>query len=187
MTRPRNFDDILSRLPGARQSGDNWAAPCPLPGHKTPRGHLTLKDVGDKALVTCHPGPHTYQDYCELWGYDSLTYSPNGNGPEDNKQRTLAATFPYECEEGEEAYQIRRFDLGNGNKTFEAWHKKDGKYIPGMGEYKGKHILYHRPEISGWVATGKTIYLPEGELKTDRIISKGGAANTSPFRGGQNK
>jgi len=56
-----------------------------------------------------------------------------------------------------------------------------------MGEYKGKHILYHRPQISGWVATGKTIYLPEGELKTDRIISKGGAATTSPFGAGRNK
>ncbi len=78
--RPRNFEDILSKLPGARQSGDSWIAPCPLPGHKTPAGHLSLRDGGGKALVTCQGGKHTYQDYCQAWGYDSLAYSDNGIG-----------------------------------------------------------------------------------------------------------
>ncbi|MDP2919390.1 MAG: hypothetical protein Q8O43_04135 [Dehalococcoidia bacterium] len=78
--RPRDFEDILSRLPGAKQSGDSWTAPCNLSGHKTPAGHLTLKDAGDKALVTCQGGKHSYQDYCQAWGFDSLTYSDNGIG-----------------------------------------------------------------------------------------------------------
>jgi hypothetical protein len=52
MIRPRNIIDILSKLPGARKQGEMWIAPCPAPGHKTPGGHLTLKDAGDKALVT---------------------------------------------------------------------------------------------------------------------------------------
>lgn len=80
MPRPQNFEDILLRLPGARQSGDNWTAPCPLSGHKTPAGHLTLRDVGDKALVTCQGGKHSYRNFCEFWGFDSLTYSDNGIG-----------------------------------------------------------------------------------------------------------
>jgi hypothetical protein len=80
MVRPHSFEDILFKLPDARQSGDNWSAPCPLPGHKTPAGHLTLKDAGDKALVTCQGGRHSYQDYCQLWGFDSLAYSSNGTG-----------------------------------------------------------------------------------------------------------
>lgn len=192
--RPRNFEGILSKLPDARQSGNEWTAPCPLPGHKTPAGHVTLKDAGDKALATCHGGRHDFKgvkaDYdslCQALGIDSLTYSPNGNGPEANKQKTLVATFRYEYEKGKEAYQIRRFDLGNGSKTFEAWHKKDGKYISGMGEYKDKPILYHLPEIPGWVAAGKRIYIPEGELKAECIISRGGAATTSPFGAGRNK
>jgi len=80
MTRPRNFEDILSKLPGAKQNGDSWTAPCPLSGHKTPGGHLTLKDAGDKALVTCQGGKHSYQDICQWLGFDSLTYSDNGIG-----------------------------------------------------------------------------------------------------------
>ena len=80
MARPRDFNDILSRIPGAKQSGNSWVASCPLPGHKTPQGHLTLTDAGDKALVTCQGGRHSYQDICQAWGFDSLTYSDNSIG-----------------------------------------------------------------------------------------------------------
>lgn len=79
-SRPRNFEDILSKLTGARQSGDSWTAPCLAPGHKTPAGHLTLKDAGDKALVTCQGGRHSYQDICQALDFASLTYSDNGIG-----------------------------------------------------------------------------------------------------------
>lgn len=84
MARPQNFEDILLRLPGARQSGDRWTAPCPLSGHKTPAGHVTLKDARDKALITCQGGKHSYQDYCQAWGFDSLNYSDNGIGGDTN-------------------------------------------------------------------------------------------------------
>lgn len=76
-SRPRNFADVLSRVPGAKQSGDSWTAPCPCPGHKTPAGHLTLKDAGDKALVTCQGGRHNYQDICQALGFDALSYMGN--------------------------------------------------------------------------------------------------------------
>ena len=78
--RPHNFEEVLARCPGAKQSGDEYTAPCLLPGHKTPAGHLTLKDAGDKALVTCQGGKHTYQDICQSVGFESLTYSNNGSG-----------------------------------------------------------------------------------------------------------
>lgn len=80
MTRPRNFEDILSRLPDAHRSGDSWTAPCPVPGHKTPAGHLTLTDARNKALVTCQGGRHSYQDICQALGFASLTYSDKGMG-----------------------------------------------------------------------------------------------------------
>ena len=51
------------------------AAPCTLEGHKTPARHLTLKDGGDKALITCQGGKHSYQDICQGLGFDSLTYN----------------------------------------------------------------------------------------------------------------
>jgi len=80
MTKPRNFNDVLSKLPDARQSGDQWIASCPCPGHNTPKGHLTLKDAGDKALAICQGGKHSYADICQALGFDSLTYSDDGIG-----------------------------------------------------------------------------------------------------------
>ena len=77
MARPRDFNDILAKIPSAKQRGDSWVAPCPLPEHKTSQGHLTLTDAGDKALVTCQGGKHTYQDLCQWLGFDSLNYSNN--------------------------------------------------------------------------------------------------------------
>lgn len=185
--RPHSFQDILSLLSDAKQKRDEWIASCPAPGHKTPVEHLTLKDAGDKALATCQRGRHSYPDICGALGFESLTYSKNGKGVEPMKLKTLVASFSYEMEEGTEAYQIRRFDLRNGDKTFEVWHKKDGNYVAGMGEYKGKPILYHSPKIHEWMVENKHIYIPEGELKADCIISKGGAATSSPFGAGNNK
>jgi hypothetical protein len=43
-------------------------------------GHLTLKDAGDKALITCQGGKHSYQDICQALGFASLTYSDNSIG-----------------------------------------------------------------------------------------------------------
>ncbi len=81
MNRPRNFEEILAKFPDAKPNGKGgYTASCLLPGHKTPKGHIELTDAGDKALITCHGGKHIYQDFCNAWGYDTLTYSNNGNG-----------------------------------------------------------------------------------------------------------
>jgi len=80
MNRPRDFNDIIGRIPKARQRGDSWTGDCPGQGHKTPAGHLTLKDAGDKALITCQGGRHSYQELCQALGFTSLTYSDNGIG-----------------------------------------------------------------------------------------------------------
>jgi len=107
MEKPRNFDDVLSKIPGAKQSGEDWAAPCPLPGHKTPSGHLTLKDAGNKALVSCWGGRHSYQDICRWLDFSSLVYSKKSNGkhrvngkarysvkPPDNCKKKTVTPYP---------------------------------------------------------------------------------------------
>ncbi|MFC1928645.1 hypothetical protein ACFLXK_03450 [Chloroflexota bacterium] len=80
MARPRNFEDILSKLTNIKRNGDKVTADCLCPGHKTPQGHLTLKDAGDKALAACQGGRHTYRDIVRALDLDSLTYSNNGIG-----------------------------------------------------------------------------------------------------------
>jgi hypothetical protein len=75
MSRPGNLEDILAKIPNVKQTGDHWIGDCPAPGHKTPTGHLTLAEAGDKALVTCQGGRHSYQDICQALEFDSLNYS----------------------------------------------------------------------------------------------------------------
>ncbi len=186
-TKIRSFDDILALFPESPRQKilDGWNVICPAHQDKNPSLSVTLK--ANKILVNCQAGCKT-EDVLKLKGLILADlFLDSNHRPEDNKQKTLVATFNYECEKGKEAYQIRRFDLGNGNKTFEAWHKKDGQYISGMGEYKDKPILYHLPKIPEWKATGRRIYLPEGEGKVDPIVAQGGAASTSPFGAGPKK
>ncbi|MFC1929971.1 AAA family ATPase [Chloroflexota bacterium] len=186
-TKIRSFDDFLALFPESPRQKilGGWNIICPAHQDKNPSLSATLK--ANRILVKCQAGCKT-EDVVKLNGLTLADlFLESTHRPEDNKQKTLVATFPYECEKGQEAYQIRRFDLGNKNKTFEAWHKEGGEYAPGMGDYKGKPILYHQPEIPGWIATARRIYIPEGERKADLIISKGGAATTSPFGAGRNK
>ena len=76
--KARNVDDVLARLNGVKKYNGYFQADCPVPGHQSPTKHLTIKDAGDKVLVTCHGGKHSYQDICQALGFDSLTYSDSG-------------------------------------------------------------------------------------------------------------
>ncbi|MFC1903728.1 phage/plasmid primase, P4 family [Chloroflexota bacterium] len=181
----RGLDDFLALLKGVKQLHEGqFMTLCP--GHHDTNPSLSIKEAGGNILLKCHAG-------CEL---DDIL-KPLGLQPKDlflsnhslvrRIPKKPIVTFSYEMEKGKEAYQIRRFNLGNGKKTFEAWHSENGKYVSGMGEYKGKPILYHKPEIPGWIAASKPIYIPEGESKADCLISLGFAATTSPFGAGQKK
>jgi len=184
-TKIRSFDDFLALFPAQprRKAGNGWLVLCP--GHNDKNPSLWVTPSKSKDFVadwTCQAGCTREAVLQSV----NLTWNDvRRNSHKTREHRELVATFSYEYERGKEAYQIRRFDLGSGDKTFEAWHKKDGKYVPGIGEHKP--ILYHLPEIPEWIAAGKRIYIPEGELKADRIIAQGGAATTSPFGAGRNK
>jgi len=166
--RPHGFEDIICRVPGAKQSGDHWTAPCPLQGHKTPAGHLTLTDAGDKALVTCQGGRHSYQDICQALGFVSLTYSRNGNGPE------IIATYDYTTAEGKLLYQVVRYHP----KEFKQ-RRPDGNG-GWLWNLKGiTSVLYRLPEVSKAITEGRTVYICEGEKDCDNLAKIGLTATTN--------
>ena len=169
--RPHNFEDILAKIQGAKQSGEEWTAPCPLPGHKTPAGHLTLRNVGDKALVKCQRGRHSYKEYCELWGFSSLAYSNNGNGPNGS---VITDTYDYTDADGKLLYQVVRYDP----KDFKQ-RRPDGKgdWIWNLNGIKP--VLYHLPDVIRAIAEGHTIYIVEGEKDADNLIKLKLASTTN--------
>ncbi|MFC2018737.1 AAA family ATPase [Chloroflexota bacterium] len=168
--RPRNFEDILSRLSGAKQSGDHWIAPCPLSGHNTPAGHLTLKDAGDKALITCQGGRHNYHDYCEAWGYDSLTYSSNDDGAEAK----IIATYDYTDVDGNLLYQVVRYDP----KKFK--QRRPDSSGGWEWDLKGiKPVLYRLSEVLRTISEGRTVYICEGEKDANNLTKLGLTVTTN--------
>jgi len=81
LKKPRTIQDVLDRLNGVKIHSGHYQADCPVVGHVTPIGHLSVKDGGDRALVTCHGRGHTYQEICATLGFESLSYSTNNNRP----------------------------------------------------------------------------------------------------------
>lgn len=168
MARPKDFADVVSRIPGVRVTGNKAIAPCPLPGHKTPEGHLTLKDARDKALITDQGGRHTYEDICQALGFDSLTY--NGNGSEAK----ITATYDYTDADGKLLYQVVRYDP----KDFKQ-RRPDGTG-DWLWNIKGvKPVLYRLPEVLEAVKQGKTVYICEGERDCDNLAKLGLSATTN--------
>jgi hypothetical protein len=193
--RIHGLDDFLVLLKGVK-AGKNGEYKALCPGHDDHGPSLSIKEANGKILVKCFAGCKLV-DILKPLHLEPKDLFLNGNKPREKHQKKLVATFSYEIEKGKEAFQIRRYILGNGEKTFEIWHKKSdkyvagmlkkGEYIPGMGKYKSKPILYHFPELKEWIAADRNIYAPEGEGKADLIIKKDGAATTSPFGAGHNK
>ncbi len=187
LDKPRTLDDFLKLFPESprRKAGNGYLVLCPAHNDRDPSLWITPPQNADFiADWACQAGCKRE----DILISNGLTWDDvRCNSHKSKTEKTLVVTFSYDYAKGHEAYQIRRFDLGDGKKTFEVWHQKDGRYVSGMGEYKDKPILYHLPEIPDWIATGKRIYIPEGEGKADLIISKGGASTTSPFGAGRNK
>ena len=168
MARPRDFNDILARLPDARQSGDTWVASCPLPGHTTPKGHLVLRDAADKALMTCHGNRgHTYQDFCDYLGFESLMY-------DNNSEPRIVATYDYTDPSGKLLYQVVRYEP----KTFKQ-RRKDGNGNWVLNVKGVKPELYHLPDVLEAVRNGQIIYICEGEKDCDNLAELGLTATTN--------
>ena len=178
---PRNIQDVLDRLTNAKDHNGYWTADCPVPGHKTPKGHLSVKDSGDKVLVTCQGNHgHDYNQICQALGFDSLTYGADDGKPGTVEKR-LVQTFSYQDIDGKEVYQVRRYEP----KDFKVFHLENGEYVPGLG--RRKPILYKLPQLTEWIQQGRAINIPEGERKVDRLIELGLAATTAPFGAGKHK
>ncbi len=168
--RPHNLSDVLAKLPDAKQSGDEWIASCLCSGHKTPAGHLTIKDTGSKALAFCHGEKHNQKDICESLHYDSLTYSNNGNGHEAK----IIAEYDYTDASGKLLYQVVRYDP----KSFRQRHKNGGgEWVWDMKDVR--RVLYRLPEVISAVKEGRTVYIAEGCKDADNLAKIGLAATTN--------
>jgi 5S rRNA maturation endonuclease (ribonuclease M5) len=181
---------ILNKLTHVKKlAGGEYQADCPCPGHTTPAKHLNVKDSGDKILVTCQGGQHTFDDICQAIDLTANDFFKDTPKPVTTviktKQATppekIVATYDYLDENRNLLFQVVRYDP----KDFRQRHKN------GNGEWAWnlegvKRVLYHLPEIMQ--VTDEEIYVVEGEKDCDRLwewglcstTSSGGAAGWKP-------
>jgi len=179
MARPRDFNDILAKLPDAKKSGDEWIASCPCPGHKTPVKHLSVKDAGGKALVYCHPnGKHTETEIRQALGFDSLTYSQNGREGKVTPP-VIEAVYKYVSAEGVPWEVVRTKPKGFHQR------RPDGKggYIRNIRGLTP--TLYHQDDIVKAIAKGDPVYVVEGEKDCNNLWEIGVVATTNPMGAGK--
>jgi hypothetical protein len=173
-TYPANIGEILNKLESVKKIGTaEWQFSCMLDGHKTPKGHGTIKDCGDKAVIFCHGNPdHNHEAYCQYLGYRSLTYNKE---PRKKEASQIVATYDYHDEKGQLLYQVVRYQP----KDFRQ-RRPDGKggwtwNIEGV-----KRVIYHLPDITKAIFQGDVIYVVEGERDADSLWNVGKVATTSP-------
>ena len=165
---PRHIGDVLNKLAHVHKMADGFQADCPCPGHDTPKKHLSIKDAGDKALVTCF-GSHTYKDICKALGYDSLTYS---KAPTPIPSE-IVATYDYLDEQKNLLFQVVRYRP----KDFKQRHKNgSGQWVWNLDGVR--RVLYHLPELVE--PTNKDVMIVEGEKDADNLIKRAYLATTSP-------
>lgn len=187
-THPSSIADILEKLHNLESSKDGeWQADCPVPIHKTPAKHLSVKDGGDKAVLCCHPTNHEYKDFCSALGYDTLAYG-DGNcnehsGPVKLADSYIAATYDYHDEKGNLLFQVVRFEPKDFRQRRPG--TKPGEWLYDL---KGvRRVLYHRDEIQKAIAQKETIWCPEGEKDADSLWDVALVGTTSPMGAGKGK
>jgi putative DNA primase/helicase len=183
--RPGSIQDVLDKLNGVKKHDGWFQADCPVPGHKTPAGHLTIKDAGDKVLVTCHGRGHSYQDICSALNFGSLTYEESHRQVANDKDKSggnIVATYIYHDENGKSLFRVLRYvpkrflqqrSDGNGGWVWGLKDKKTGKLLVRL-------VLYNLPKVIQSIKDGLTVFIVEGEKDADNLTALGLIGTTNP-------
>ena len=182
--RPTSIGSILNKLANVHKITGGWQADCPCQGHDTPKNHLSVKDAGDKALVT-YFGSHSYEDICQALGFESLTYNQTAPTPvlpqpiqaKPTGPRRLVCTYDYRDEKETLLYQVCRWSP----KSF-SQRRPDGKggWITGPGCLDGvRRVPFMLPEILKAIRDRDPILIPEGEKDVLTLWNIGLIATTN--------
>ena len=168
--------DVLSRLKGVRQQGDQWEARCPA--HDDRHASLSVSRGADgRVLLHCHAGCSPIEIVGSLNLRLSSLFPPREN--RESRRDKIVATYDYRDAGGTLLYQVVRFDPkgfrqrrpdGNGGWVW----KMDGV----------ERVLYRLPELlaadpAAWV------FVVEGEKDVDALVKLGLVATCNPGGAGK--
>lgn len=148
-----------------RQTDGSFLAICPC--HDDKKQSLHVSESGGKILLKCFAGCDT-ETICQSLKIELSDLFTE----EEQPSRKIVAEYCYQDEEGNELYQVVRFDP----KGFQQRHRNGGgEYVYKMDGVR--RVLYHLPEV---LASKQTVYIVEGEKDADNLRKFGLVATTSP-------
>jgi hypothetical protein len=171
------FNEILTRFPDARQTGNEWTARCPAHDDADPSLSISTGDDG-RTLLYCQAGCSTESVVAALDLTMADLFPPkdarNGHAA---KTPQLVKAYDYTNERGELVFQVCRFDP----KTFKQRHPdraKPGEWVWNMDGID--RVLYRLPEILKANAGGKPVFIAEGEKDCNSLAKQGFTATCNP-------
>lgn len=205
-----HINDFLALLPH-EATKSNGETMCRCPCHADKKASLSVK-MGDKGIVLhCHAGCSS-ADIVEALGLkmsDLFAEPIRSDGRKKPARRKAASTdtvagktvhtvepkkplgkpekiYHYTDENGKLLFDVMRFRLPDGDKTFRQAIPDPSK--PGGYNWSTKdvrHPLYNLPGVIAAIKAGQPVYVVEGEKDADNLIAAGLCATTNP--GGASK
>jgi putative DNA primase/helicase len=155
------YERVIVALEAAGCEGDPdrgmWQ--CPAHPDRTPSLHVDDDDENGKVLLHCHAGCSTAEVVKALGLKMADLFDANGGRPLGEE----VAYWRYVDEERHELYQVVKFEP----KTFRPRRKVNGEWVWNLNGTR--RVLYRLPEVIRAVASGKTVFVTEGEKDADRL------------------
>jgi hypothetical protein len=162
-----------------QRSGERgWVAQCPV--HDDRNASLSIGEGEDGcALIHCHAGCKPGAVTAAL-GRDMRDLFPDDRAATSNGHRRIAATYNYVDEAGKLLYEVVRFQP----KDFRQ-RRPDGRggWIWKLGNTR--RVLYRLPHLIEAVASGRRVWIVEGEKDVHALEAKGEVATCNPGGAGK--
>lgn len=161
-------EDFTARLRNVKRSGDGYVACCPA--HEDKHQSLSVSTGTDgRILVKCHAGCEA-EDIVAALRLTLADLMPE----KEQAKKEIVATYDYQGADGKLVFQVVRYIP----KDFRQ-RKPDGR---GGWEWRlgnTERVLYHLPQLIAAVASGRRVFLVEGEKDVHTLESMGFAATTN--------
>lgn len=174
-----NITQFLSVLQGVKKSGNGWTAKCPAHDDGTASLSISTGDDG-RTLLHCHAGclPDAI---CAALGLKlSDLFQANGHYKRNGSPARIVATYPYHDTVGRMVFEVVRFEP----KDFRQ-RRPDGNggWIWNMDGVE--RVLFRLPEILAAIASGKFVFVTEGEKDALAMAERGFPATCNPGGAGK--
>jgi len=179
---------VIGKLDGARKSGGQWMARCPVPAHEDGKASLSITEGTEHPVVfQCMAGCDsatilnalglTWEDLCKPREDD-----PGRRDDAWSQNGTVAVAYPYHDEKGRVLFEVLR----KRGKKF-SQRIPDPKAADGWAYRLGdtRRVLFHLPKLLEDLADGTDVWVVEGEKDVLAMERAGCTATCNPGGAGK--